>query len=352
MSSSVPSSATERPIPKHLQDLQSFLSKTISEVGRAVLRSSDGDLADMHADNFHLHLFLYSYFKKKSIEQRKIDAIAIDGTTARILLHNVLLPSLAGGPSAKKYTQLDVATAGRTEYYPLVPQRTLREMIAGQKVVLDAFSEVVEACGHVDAVQGHKKAGFGVVNVLHFVAIAITLVPTDGVHEMLSMVLDDADLPLAVKYKIVFIWSLIDTANADVLRGVCASLLGQAAGGGYAYVDIASLPRMVMGGPISAGQAGASRQPADQPTAQPVAQSSEYVSTVPSSAPAYHSHASAEAAEGDAEGAPLSQKDGPRVVYHGAEDADGGGEEHNPCTDEVVGTDKKDADDFWARLAS
>eukprot|EP00388_Colpodella_angusta_P030784 GDKK01020503.1.p1 GENE.GDKK01020503.1~~GDKK01020503.1.p1 ORF type:complete len:197 (-),score=12.49 GDKK01020503.1:39-605(-) len=188
--------------------------------------------------------------------------------------------------------------------------------MSAKSITLEAFGEVIAICNHIDELQGHKKAPFGVVNLLHFVAIAITLFPVASVGELIQLVADDSDIPIAIKYKIVHVWSVVDVANTETLRLVCDKLLAQVTSSAYSVIDIAALPAMVMNGPAEhvARPSEASTRVEKDPTEEVPAKETE---------PA---------------------RNGPRIVVH-KED------EH----DEKPVAEKNTTDgeaDFWARLAS
>lgn len=203
-----------------LQEVEQFLNDVVLDVSKAALRSPQLD--DMHESDAEIYLFLYVYFKKASIKQRKEDTIAVTRDAVSFVLQNVLAKNIAiGAAQSKKSLQ-----APQPEQYcqtndsPVMQQRTLREVLIGAKINVSAFSEVVEMCRFVDNAQ-KCQTPFGAVNLYHFVAVFITLQPTHRLFDLVVTVWEAADIPEHIKLKIFFVWSIVDAQNREALRDLC-----------------------------------------------------------------------------------------------------------------------------------
>lgn len=233
--------------------VEGYLNELVLDVSKAVLRHPDLEL--FHEDDTELYLYLYVYFQRLATQQHHEDAIAITTENVRQLLHGVLLRNLAGTRAIPSVPPAELSAGGRekelylwwraTHMAPMVQQRVLREQLTQLKLNVAAFGEVVEMCRYIDEMQRAEQgasaapAPFGSVNLLHFVAVFMTLAPTRTLFDLISVLFLEVDVPQlhptrhclpqqllndAIKVKILHCWALVDRTNRDALEAVCNTL--------------------------------------------------------------------------------------------------------------------------------
>lgn len=215
-------------------DIEGFLNDLVLDVSKAALKSHQLD--DMHTDesNTEIYLFLYIFFQRAALRQKREDSIASSQAAITAVLRNVLAPALAQssapallkGKGVSSVSQRG-ALSRQTHDAPMVQQRALREQLQSIRPPstpnLSAFSEVIEVCRFVDQQLGHPTV-FGAVNLLHFVAIFVTLMPHRRLFELIQLVWESTEIPEARRVQVFYIWSVVDRQNREALLELCDHL--------------------------------------------------------------------------------------------------------------------------------
>ena len=339
-----------------MEEVQQFFSETFLDVSRRALLSPY--LADMHNSDTDIYLELYAYFKKRAIQQRREKAICISRESGVKLLRHVLLSNLVG--QTNPLTKAVKASPSWLAYnpqrpldhtvYPTITQRSLKDQLQLHKVNTESFAEALELCRRVDQKSGAgEPATFGTVNLIVFVAVALTLVPAGSVEEVVGQLLGmcaEAEVPLPLIVHIVNVWQLLDSQNQASLARVrdalhtetkerteAGALMYLVAEGApsLARACLSDVPQMFMQGQIRA----AKPQPSSQPTKS---ESASRYTPHPQPAPASSFR--------------------PPVVVRYSEDDTGVAEAPAPRDADRESTTSSDDDEdddgkeFWAQLAS
>lgn len=213
-------------------EVEGFLNDLVLDVSKAALKSHQLD--DMHESDTEIYLFLYIFFQRAAMRQKREDSIAASEEAIRAVLKRILVPALAQASSAAARPTAKVAAAAaasqsqkqpsycKTGDAPLVQQRVLREQLQSMSPSpnLTAFSEVVEVCRFVDQQLGAPSV-FGSVNLLHFVAVFVTLMPHRRLFELIQLIWETADIPEARRVQLFYIWSVVDKQNREALVELC-----------------------------------------------------------------------------------------------------------------------------------
>lgn len=212
------------------EEVERFLNELVLDASKAALKSPQLD--EMHENDAEIYLFLYIYFQKASIRQRREDSIAISKEGANSLLQSVLTKALALPPSVSTKPKIVASSDGKQyskldDGVPLVQQRLLREQLSSLKpascVNLAAFADVVEMCRWIDQQLGLPNV-FGAVNIVTFVAVYLTLTPTRRLFDLIELVWKSVSIPESVRIKIFFTWSVVDAVNREALVELCDAL--------------------------------------------------------------------------------------------------------------------------------
>jgi hypothetical protein len=212
--------------------VEGFLNDLVLDVSKAALKSSQLD--DMHDSDTEIYLFLYIFFQRAALRQKREDSIAASRDAITAVLKQVLAPALQSASQvsrASKGGALSTGTASvsyeRTGDAPIVQQRALREQLQSIPAPctpnLSAFAEVVEMCRFIDQQQGHPTV-FGAVNLLHFVAVFVTLMPHRRLFELIELIWNTMEIPEARRVQMFYVWSVVDRQNREALRELCAHL--------------------------------------------------------------------------------------------------------------------------------
>jgi hypothetical protein len=210
-------------------EVEGFLNDLVLDVSKAALKSQQLD--DMHESDTEIYLFLYIFFQRAAMRQKREDAIAASEGAIRAVLRQVLVPALAQASSATRPSAKAAVTSAaqpavpsyrKTSDAPIVQQRTLREQLQSLSPSpnLTAFAEVVEVCRFVDQQLGVPSV-FGSVNLVHFVAVFVTLMPHRRLFELIRLIWEMSDIPEARRVQIFYVWSVVDKQNRDALVELC-----------------------------------------------------------------------------------------------------------------------------------